>query len=185
MRQEHHHASGALDRLFGHNIGEHIKTLSGCRREVSEAFERLDLVSKWSIFSFFGKWTEQEMQDMKFPKEFQVAHDLFKELNTRFFHVGQFDASQMMQFLESAGLLRNGKNFANIAGALWFGAATCFDEEFARKNMNRIRQSGEAALSVDCGALSAGMKNGLEIAAKIRAARVAAIENFLKTAHFE
>lgn len=177
------HAVGALDRLFGHNIGEHIATISKLNDEVRQSFERLDLTSKFAIFSFFGKWTEDEMQVMKIPREFQQSHTLYKKINTSMWHVLQYEAEDMLKFLEDAGLLRNSSSFGRITGALWHSTATHWSDDFALKCMSRIRQAGEAAMSVDCAALSAGMKNGKEIAAKIRAARVAAIENFLKVAN--
>ena len=56
------HAVGALDRLFGWNIGEHIATISKMNDETIAAFEALDVTSKFAVFSFFGQWTEKELQ---------------------------------------------------------------------------------------------------------------------------
>ena len=177
------HATGALDRLFGWEIGKHIETISKSNIEVQDSFERLDLTSKFAIFSFFGKWTEDEMQAMKIPREFQQSHSLYKKINASMCHVLQFDAECMLKFLEDAGLLRNSNSFARITGALLHSTTAYRGVDFAMKCMSRIRQAGEAAMSVDCATLSAGMKNGKEIAAKIRAARIAAIDNFLETAN--
>lgn len=177
------HAVGALDRLFGWNIGEHIATISKCETAVTEAFERLDVVSKFAVFSFFGQWTEKEMQAMKFPREFQQAHVLYRKLVVPFIHVMERDAEGMMEFLEDAGFLRTSNTFGHITGALLFSTASHFGDEASRRRMIRIRRCGEAAQTVDCTALSAGMKNGKEIAAKIRAARVEAIDNFLKVSY--
>ena len=174
------HAVGALDRLFGHNIGEHIATISKLNEEIRMSFETLDLTSKFAIFSFFGKWSEDEMQEMKIPREFQQAHTLYKKLNTVMWHVNDFDAERMMSFLEDAGLIRNSHIFSRIIGALWHNTTTHWGADFALKCMSRIRQAGEAAKSVNCAELSLGMKNGKEIASKIRAARVEAIRTFLK-----
>ena len=177
------HATGALDRLFGWNIGEHIGTISKCGPEVIKSFEALDVVSKFAIFSFFGQWTEKEMQTMKFPREFQQAHDMYRKLVVPFMHVMDKDAEGMMEFLENAGLLRTSHTFGHITDALWFSTATHFGEHASMRRMSRIRRCGEAAMSVNCATLSAGMKNGKEIAAKIRAARVEAIDQFLKVSH--
>lgn len=177
------HVTGALDRLFGWNIGGHIHTISKCNDEVTSSFENLDVISKFAVFSFFGQWTEKEMQEMKFPREFQQARDMYRKLVVPFMHVMDKDAEGMMEFLENAGLLRTSHTFGHIAGALWFSTATHFGEHASRRRMSRIRRCGEAALSVDCAALSAGMKNGKEIAAKIRAARVEAIEQMIKMEH--
>ena len=177
------HAVGALDRLFGWNIGEHIATISKRETTVTEAFEQLDVVPKFAVFSFFGQWTEKEMQAMKFPREFQQAHVLYRKLVVPFMHVMEQDAEGMMGFLEDAGLLRTSNTFGHITGALWFSTASHFGDEASRRRMTRIRRCGAAAQTVDCTALSAGMKNGKEIAAKIRAARVEAIDNFLKVSH--
>jgi len=177
------HAVGALDRLFGWNIGEHIATISKREVEVVESFERLDVVSKFAVFSFFGNWSEKEMQAMKFPREFQQAHTMYKKLLVPFMHVMDKDADGMMTFLEDAGLMRTSNTFGHITGALWFSAASHFGEHASMRRMSRIRLCGEAAQSVDCVAISAGMKNGKEIAAKIRAARVEAIDNFLRVSH--
>lgn len=177
------HAVGALDRLFGWNIGEHIATISKREVEVVESFERLDVVSKFAVFSFFGNWSEKEMQTMKFPREFQQAHTMYKKLLVPFMHVMDKDADEMMAFLEDAGLMRTSNTFGHITGALWFSTASHFGEHASMRRMSRIRRCGEAAQSVDCVAISAGMKNGKEIAAKIRAARVEAIDNFLKVSH--
>lgn len=177
------HAVGALDRLFGWNIGEHIATISKREVEVVESFERLDVVSKFAVFSFFGNWSEKEMQAMKFPREFQQAHTMYKKLLVPFMHVMDKDADGMMTFLEDAGLMRTSNTFGHITGALWFSTASHFGEHASMRRMSRIRLCGEAAQSVDCVAISAGMKNGKEIAAKIRAARVEAIDNFLRVSH--
>ena len=177
------HAVGALDRLFGWNIGEHIATISKREVEVVESFERLDVVSKFVVFSFFGNWSEKEMQAMKFPREFQQAHTMYKKLLVSFMHVMDKDADEMMTFLEDAGLMRTSNTFGHITGALWFSTASHFGENASMRRMSRIRRCGEAAHSVDCAAISAGVKNGKEIAAKIRAARVEAINNFLKVSH--
>jgi hypothetical protein len=123
------------------------------------------------------------MQAMKFPREFQQASCTRHVLVVPFMHVMERDAEGMMEFLENAGLLRTSHTFGHIAGALWFSTATHFGEHASRRRMSRIRRCGEAALTVDCASLSAGMKNGKEIAAKIRAARVEAIDNFLKVSH--
>lgn len=173
------HAVSALDRLFGWNIGEYIATISKMDDDAISAFEALDVVSKFAVFSFFGQWTEKEMQAMKFPKEFQQAHILYKKLVVPFKHVMERDAEGMMDFLDDAGLMRNSNTFGSIIGALWFSMASHFGNHAAKRRMDRIRRCGEAAKSVDCQALSAGMKNGKEIAAKIRAARIQAIHNFL------
>ena len=177
------HVTGALDRLFGWNIGAHIDTLSRCRDEVTSSFEALDVVSKFAVFSFFGQWTEKEMQTMKFPREFQQAHVMYRKLVVPFMHVMDRDAEGMMEFLDDAGLLRTSNTFGHITGALWFSTATHFGDTASMRRMSRIRRCGEAALTVDCATLSAGMKNGKEIAAKIRATRVEAIDHFLKVSH--
>ena len=177
------HVIGALDRLFGWEIGKHIDTISKCSDDHIRRFEALDVTSKFAVFSFFGKWSDDTMQVMKFPKDFQQAHKLYKKLNTRFLTIQTAGAESMMVFLEDAGLLRNSNAFGHIAGALWAFVASHFGDDCALKCMSRVRRAGEAALSVDCGALSAGMKNGKEIAAKIRAARVEAIEQMIKMEH--
>ncbi len=177
------HVTGALDRLFGWNIGEHIRTISKCGDSIVDAFEALDVTSKFAKFSFFGQWTEREMQEMKIPREFQQAHTLYKKINVDFMMVKQMNAEQMMKFLEDAGLLRNSNSFGNIAGALWFAAQSSFGNDAALRCMSRVRKAGEAALNVDCASLSAGMTNGKEIAAKIRAARVESIQKWMEVEH--
>ena len=177
------HVIGALDSLFGWNIGEHIATISKCRDEVCDVFEQLDVVSKFVEFSFFGNWSDDEMQVMKFPKDFQQAHKMYKKINTRFLTIQTDPADRMLEFLEDAGLLRTSNTFGHITGALWFFVSSHFSNDAAMKCMSHVRQAGEAALSVDCATLSAGMKNGKEIAAKIRAARIEAIDAFLKVKH--
>lgn len=177
------HVVGALDRLFGWNIGEHIVTISKMNDETIAAFEALDVTSKFAVFSFFGQWTEDTMNIMKFPKDFQKAHVMYRNLVVPFMHVMEKNADEMMSFLEDAGLMRNSNAFGHITGALCFSAAIHFGNHAAIRRMSRIRRCGEAAHTVDCAALSSGMKNGKEIAAKIRAARVEAIDNFLKVSH--
>ena len=177
------HVIGALDRLFGWEIGKHIETISKCSDDHIRRFEALDVTSKFAVFSLFGKWSDDEMQAMKFPKDFQQAHKLYKKLNTRFLTIQTEGAESMMVFLEDAGLLRNSNAFGHITGALWAFVASHFGDDTAMRCMSRVRRAGEAALSVDCATLSTGMKNGKEIAAKIRAARVEAIDNFLKVSH--
>lgn len=177
------HAVGALDRLFGWNIGEHIVTISKCSSDVTEAFESLGVISKFAVFSFFGQWSEDTMQIMKFPKEFQKAHTMYRNLVVPFMHIMEMDAEGIMVFLEGAGLLRNSSTFDNIVDALGFSVGKTFGERAKARRVSRITRCLEAAQTVDCAALSSGMKNGKEIAMKIRAARVEAIDNFLKVSH--
>jgi len=177
------HVTGALDRLFGWEIGKHIETISKCSDKFISGFEALDVTSKFAVFSFFGQWSDDTMQNMKFPKDFQVAHKTYRALSGRIFTIDTAPAEKVMEFLEDAGLIRNSKAFGLVMGALIWSLTSHFDAAMAFRCMSHIRQAGEAALSVDCTTLSAGMKNGKEIAAKIRAARVAAIENFLKVAN--
>lgn len=177
------HVTGALDRLFGWNIGEHIVTISKCSSDVTEAFESLGVISKFAVFSFFGQWSEDTMQIMKFPKEFQKAHTMYRNLVVPFMYVMEKNADEMMTFLEDAGLLRNSNTFDNIVDALGFSVGKTFGERAKARRVSRITRCLEAAQTVDCAALSSGMKNGKEIAMKIRAARVEAIDNFLKVSH--
>ena len=164
---------GALDRLFGDEVGANVRQISKGSEEVIHMFENMDVISKFVIFSLHAEWTEEDMQWLKIPREFQKAHAMFQRTKDNFKSIFRNDPEFLLNFIESTDLLKACKVFPSIMSALLFD---CRDEGQAVNRMMRVKLIAEAAASVDCGAIAEGLKDGREIAARIKVARLAAIE---------
>lgn len=176
---------GAFGLLFGDAACLAVNDLNSLSYVFKKRFENFSLTSKFAIISSSANWTEKEMQSMKIPREYQQAHLLFKKIKNDFVTILDKNAEELLKFVENAGMLRQSFAFENIMGALLFELSVKCDNritvfEKARQAVFAARAK-KAALSVDCEKLASGLTNGKEIAMKIRAARIAALQDFLNS----
>lgn len=172
---------GAFDRIFiGNNMNEYINDMNKMSDDECSDFENMNVISKFVTFFYFAKWSSQQMQAMKIPSEFQKAFMMYQQIRHDFIHLPFNDANGMMSFIENAELLKTSKTFQNIKQALIHSTNRLFDDSLSDKFLNIVNMSVLACQAVDCYDLSKGMKNGKEIAEKIRTARITAIQNILK-----
>lgn len=176
---------GAFGLLFGDAACLAVNDLNSLSYVFKKRFENFSLTSKFAIISSSANWTEKEMQSMKIPREYQQAHLLFKKIKNDFVTILDKNAEELLKFVENAGMLRQSFAFENIMGALLFELSVKCDNritvfEKARQAVFAARAK-KAVLSVDCEKLASGLTNGKEIAMKIRAARIAALQDFLNS----
>lgn len=168
---------GALQRLFGWNIAFHIPTMM-MLEESLEGFRNLDQIGKFCWFSFGSHWTDKEMQDMKIPRHFQQAHNMFDSALTKFGMILGAYPSELMEFLELTASLKTSHVFESIKGALAVSSASNTEKRFAQ-----VELAKQAALSVDCEAIAANFKNGKMIAEAVRKTRIEAIQQAVIKSH--
>lgn len=163
---------GALEHLFGGEVGANVRQISKGPEDDIYMFENMDAVSKFVTFSLHAEWTEEDMQRMKIPRDFQKAHLMFQRVKDDFKSIFRNDPEFLLNFIESTDLLKACKVFSSIMAALMFN---CSDDGQAIQRMIRVKNIAEAVAAVDCGAIAEGIKDGREIAARIKVARLAAI----------